>query len=386
MFVSPPSECFHPPMRVDSLTLGAVSDHLIAAWTALVTDAAEPNSFMEHWFVVPSLAYLGNEAAVRLVAVWCGERLIGLIAISTSTSYGRIAIRHTVNWQSVQCFYGAPLIRRGDETQFWTVVLDHLDAADWAPNFLRVMAIEEHGPAHTGLLAAAVKRQRACPTIHRHERAFLSSTLSPDAYLDHALRGKKRKELRRLTHRLDELGTVTHRRFEADDDLDDWIADFLLLEAAGWKGSEGAAFANTTPSEAFFRAIIAGAHDANTLDMLRIDVDGRAIAMLINFIRPPGSYSFKIAYDETFARFSPGVMIEIDNLKSILTDLQVEWMDSCAHENHPMINGLWMERRTLVQVSVPLKGLKRRIIYGACRLLESLSASYRNRKTLWSRA
>jgi len=71
-------------------------------------------------------------------------------------------------------------------------------------------------------------------------------------------------------------------------------------------------------------------------------------------------------------------------LRRILTDSQVKWMDSCAYENHPMINSLWMERRTLVQVSVSLKGTKRRAVYTICRLLETLSAMYRNPKLLWS--
>lgn len=108
--------------------------------------------------------------------------------------------------------------------------------------------------------------------------------------------------------------------------------------------------------------------------------------MLINFIRPPGAYSFKIAYDEALARFSPGVMIEIENLKRFLTDSQAEWMDSCANENHPMINSLWMERRTLVQVAIPLKGVKRRMVYSICRTLETLSALVRQLKMSWSRA
>ena len=73
------------------------------------------------------------------------------------------------------------------------------------------------------------------------------------------------------------------------------------------------------------------------------------------------------------------MLIEIENLKHVLNDLQLGWMDSCATENHPMINSLWVERRNIVQVSVPLHGLKRRAIYTVCRGLESASATLRRR-------
>jgi len=384
VFIPPRLQSLDASIRVDIAAPNALPADLIVAWRALAADAAEPNSFMEPWFAVPALSHLAADETVRILAVWQAQQLIGVIPISTLNNYGRIRVKHTVNWHSVQSFYGAPLIRDSFETPFWSAVLDTLDAATWAPNFLRIMAIEEGGAAHRGLVAAAKLRHRPASTVHRITRALLHSTLSPDAYLDEAVRGKKRKELRRLSNRLSELGSVTHRVLKADDNVNDWMADFLALEAAGWKGSDGAALANTPESEAFFRDIMVGAHEAGTLDMLRIDLDGRAIAMLINFIRPPGSYSFKIAYDEDLARFSPGVMIEIENLRRILTDSQVKWMDSCAYENHPMINSLWMERRTLVQVSVSLNGTKRRAVYTICRLLETLSAMYRNPKLLWS--
>jgi hypothetical protein len=151
----------------------------------------------------------------------------------------------------------------------------------------------------------------------------------------------------------------------------------MQLEAAGWKGVEGAAFANTAQSTKFFEAIMHGAYDAGVLDFQRIDLDGRAIAMLINFIRPPGSFSFKIAYDETLARFSPGVLIELENLTRVLADPNLSWMDSCAAADHPMINSLWRERRKIVQVTVPLKGFRRRTFYLIGRGLERSSAALR---------
>jgi hypothetical protein len=96
--------------------------------------------------------------------------------------------------------------------------------------------------------------------------------------------------------------------------------------------------------------------------------------MLINFRTPPGSWSFKIAYDEDLARFSPGVLIELENLAKVLNDPEIDWMDSCAVQDHSMINSLWAERRSIIQLSVPLSGARRQLIYRTCHAAEQTSA------------
>ncbi len=375
--IPPSSDICVDTVRVDCDDAAALPEALCRAWEQLSADSAEPSCFLEYWFALPSLVYLRDALPVRVLSVWAGGELVGVMPLATAHRYGRIPVRHTVNWQSGQSFYAAPLIRVGWVEPFWRAVIDTLDAAPWAPSFLSIGGIAESGAAHRGLQAVARKRGRPCPIVYRQVRALLASHLEPDAYLDAAIRSKKRKELRRLRNRLDELGVVAFRSLGPYDDLSAWLADFLTLEAGGWKGADGAAFANTPQSTAFFNAMMRGAHAAGTLDFQRIDLDGRTIAMLINFHRPPGSFSFKIAYDETLARFSPGVLIELENVKRVLTNPALEWMDSCAVADHPMINGLWMERRSIVQVSVPLKGARRRMIYTACRALERGSATVR---------
>jgi hypothetical protein len=97
--------------------------------------------------------------------------------------------------------------------------------------------------------------------------------------------------------------------------------------------------------------------------------------MLVNFRLGSGAYSYKIAFDERYARYSPGILIEIDNLRAALSDPTLDWSDSCAAPNHPMIDGIWAERRRIVQFRVGLRGkgitgLRRRVLFGATGLAE----------------
>jgi CelD/BcsL family acetyltransferase involved in cellulose biosynthesis len=364
-------------VAVSAVPAGRIPARLEQAWRELAADAAEPNSYAEIWFAGPSLRHLAGDVEVTLIEAWLhgpGEPLlIGLIPVCVGTGYGRMTVRHVQNWKHFHHFLGTPLVRKGYEQRFWAAVLSHLDAARRAPGFLHVNGLVEDGPVHAGLRAAAAAAGKPLPTVHREVRAALASTLSPAAYYERNVRKKKRKELQRLTNRLAELGQVETRRLGEAGELGPWCDAFLALERAGWKGRAGSALADRPETEAFFRDVVRGAFEAGKLDFLRIDLDGQPIAMLINFLAPPGSFSFKIAFDEAYARFSPGVLIQRENL-DILSRVEIAWMDSCAAENHSMIDSLWGERRAIVRVTVPLKGFRRRLTYAVCRGLEHAGA------------
>ena len=346
--------------------------HPDTSWDAVAARASEPNAFAERWFVEASTRHLDVPADAKMLIVRAEDQLIGMMPVIIAPKYGRMSVRHVENWLHYNSFFGAPLVRRSFETYFWHRALDLLDADSTAPAFLHLVALDGHGPLAQALLRA----RKGSAVVHRSTRAMLQSDLTPTEYYETTVRKKKRKEIGRLQHRLAETGSVNFNRLSNAGDIDMWIDAFLALEASGWKGRDGAALANARDTEGFVRDAMRGAFAAGRLEIIRLDVDGRVIAMLVNFLTAPGSFSFKIAFDEEFARFSPGVLIQLENLK-ILETPQIDWMDSCAVEDHPMINSLWGERREIVRISVPLKGKRRRATFAACRALETASALVR---------
>jgi CelD/BcsL family acetyltransferase involved in cellulose biosynthesis len=363
---APPAPC--GPAARAAIRPAAAARDTASEWSALAARAAEPNPFTEYWFAAASLARFGRDYDLRLVEVRRGARLIGAMLLSIERGYARLPLRFAQNWWHHQMFLDAPQVAAGEEHDFWRAVLAALDEAPWAPNFLHVRGLPENGPLHRALAEV-----RAAPVVHRRVRALLHSDLSPEAYFEQAVRAKKRKELRRQRKRLAEHGEI---RFSVLDDaaaLPAWCDAYLVLEKAGWKGKAGTALACDPRAETFFRDVVAGAFAAGRLQFRRMDVGDRPVAMLVNFLTPPGSYSFKTVFDEDFARFSPGVLLQIENL-DLLERSDIAWMDSCAVEDHPMIDGLWTERRSIVRVTVPLKGARRSLAYGLVRGLERIAA------------
>ena len=361
------------PLTVRVVDPLALSPELAAAWDRLADEASEPNPFAERWCLQSALHLLDPDRNARLVLVrdGSGGPVIGVMPLAAATHYGRIPLRHVTGWTHHNHFHGAPLVRAGFETLFWSILLGWCDAAPWARTLLHVPRLTEDGPLHRALVDVARTRGGEAEAVHREERALLESDLSPEEYWDSAVRAKKRKELRRQANRLADEGVVEFRRWRPGDAIDPWIDAFLDLEARGWKGRAKSALASQSDTQAWFRAILTAAGDAGRLDMRALDLGGRPLAMLVNFLCPPGGFSFKTAFDEDYARFSPGVLLQQANLE-LLDDPRIEWIDSCAAPGHPMIDSVWRERRALVWVNVPLSSASDRLRFAILTKTERL--------------
>ncbi|WP_299323894.1 GNAT family N-acetyltransferase [Parasphingopyxis sp.] len=355
----------------------SLSASIVAQWSVLADQASEPNCFAEGWFLQPSLALLAEPDTVKLAVVTSTSGLlVGLIPLMIETDYGRIPLRHVQNWTHHHSFLDAPLIRRGMEDRFWQILLQSLDETDWATGLLHIRGLPADGRIVRGLERASAALDRPCDVVYRTRRALLRSDKTPDDYWTDTVRKKKRKEMNRLANRLADQGEVRYATLGADEDADPWIGAFLALERQGWKGKNGSAMACEATLAKFFEIVATGAHAAGKLDFHRIDLDGAPIAMLVNFLTAPGGFSYKIAFDERYARYSPGILIERYNLK-ILERRDIEWLDSCAEEGHSMIDSLWAERRDIVRVSVPLGGRRHRAVFRACRSAEDMASRAR---------
>jgi hypothetical protein len=183
--------------------------------------------------------------------------------------------------------------------------------------------------------------------VHKVERAHLQSDVSGDDYLRKTLNSHHLGEFRRLKRRLGDKGTLEYVIARQPDEVRLGIENFLILEASGWKGRAGTAMAVDRYRAAFVRE---AAHRLAENDMCRVHsllLDGKTIASLVVFVERGVAYTWKTAYDEAYAAYSPGMLLMIETTRTHLDDPNIDVTDSCAIPDHPMMNRLWAERRPL---------------------------------------
>ncbi len=339
------------------------SPNFIAAWDDLANNASEPNPFCESWYLRPALEQFDRANAVRMFVLYDGDRMLGLMPLSAEKRYGRWHIPSVQNWLHPNAFLGCPLVRSGYEAAFWRALFDYVDSGALPGLFLHLNGLVIGGPLQSALENMCREQARRMACVQQTERAFLEGNLTPEAYYEEAVRAKKRKEIRRQKNRLSETGELTFTRSDGRTGTDAWANEFLALERRGWKGSEGSALDCVEETRALFMAALSGAAERGRLELLDLRLDGAPLAMLVNFLCAPGGFSYKTAFDEDYARFSPGVLLQIENL-ALLERNDITWCDSCAVEGHPMIDSLWTGRRRIGRYSVAIGGQGRRALFG----------------------
>lgn len=370
------------PIRAALLPVSQAPE-IIAPWRRLCRNLVEENPFFEPWALAPALTAYAD-AKVKIACIWAGVELIGLLPVQAVRGYANLPVAYWETWTHPHCYFGAPLVRRGFSREFFSALFSLLCEGDRARAFLRLRLMDEQGPLASAMKGAGELAGRIVYQAGAYERAALFAGLSADIFLASNIRKKKRKELRRLRNRLEERGRVTVRILTETDRLEEWAEQFLALEDKSWKGQRGTSLKAAGRDALWFQKTLCGARAAGKLHFIRLDLDARPIAMLVSFLSKGAGYSLKICHDPGLARFSPGVMAEIEASQNLLGDPAFNFMDSCAARDHPMINSLWRDRRRITGLNISAVGALSKATLSLCRTLEAMRARLPNGEGLSS--
>lgn len=353
------------------------------SWKDLAARATEPNVFYDPGFALAAIAGLGRTEHVRAVLVWrsappverpCRRRLIGIFPYVERRRWG-LPLVAAEAYIHPFAMSAAPLVDPAYAEEAWGVLYDWLETGGrCTPDAWLFHHLPQDGPGADAMRMAARQRGIALRVIEPRDRAVLHTEGLPPAWLDQTIAPKARKEYRRLRRRLGDLGRLERATASGTQDTGPAVEEFLALEASGWKGRAGTAAAQSPQIAAMFRRLAAAlaGHGQIRVDTLRLD--GRPIAATITLLSGADRWLWKIAYDEAFAAYSPGVLLTLDLTGEALADGKPIRWDSCALPGHPMIDRIWLQRRAYADVLV----FPRRthpLLAGAAASLEALGRS-----------
>jgi CelD/BcsL family acetyltransferase involved in cellulose biosynthesis len=325
-------------------------------WRELAERALEPNVFYEPAFALPAARVFGRDAGA--VLVWSQtqpRRLLGFFPARIERRRYGFNLPVLVGLTHPYGPLGVPLMAREAAEPVIAAWLAHLAGDAALPGFLLLPFLPEDGAFATMLDTIRRRAQMPSADFNRRRRALLEPSGDRSLYLEQALGHRRQKELRRQWRRLSETGAVVVTAATEPAAVAAAIDDFFALEVGGWKGRAGTAAADHDDLHRFMRAAVRGLAAEGKVSINRILVDGRAIAATITLRSGRGASFWKIAYDETFAHFSPGVMLTVALTGELLEEETIERTDSCATANHPMIDRLWRERLALCDRLVALR-------------------------------
>lgn len=370
---------------VETVTSRAALAERVTAWDDLAWNSLEPNPFYEPAMFLPAWERFADDGPTEIALVYRNgvrpqdpPELCGFFPFARERR-GPLTLRTL--WKHIYCFLCTPLVRQGVAVETLRTLCDWLEQDRSGPAVWQLPHVTADGLFQQALVDITLERQTLSHVVHQYNRALLRPAETAEAYCAQTMTCHNRQELRRQRRRLGEQGTVTVRESQPNDDPTPWIEQFLALEAAGWKGREQSALAAAEADSAYFRQIVQCAAGRRQVGFLGLFLNDRPVALKVNFLSGEGSFAFKIAFDEAFAKFSPGVQLELENIDWVHRQPGVRWMDSCAKPGHFMIGRLWGQRRTIQRIWLSTGRRWGDLVVGCVPALQACRRLFRSRTT-----
>lgn len=305
----------------------------------LAERSLEPNPFFLPEFLEPAIQSLGRKD-LRLAIFSDRDELHFFAPVLATASL--LGGRKLGVWTHPYAPLGAPLIDREMPEAVCESLIEHMQTS--GRTVLTIPDLPLRGPAARAL-AAAASRKGYSTTAARQMRPILEPAPEDGAdSFDRMVSMKRRRELDRQLRRLCEAGAVSFMSARSASELDAAFSMFVQLESSGWKGRRGTALQRREPIREFARIAVTqlarNGHAA--IDVLR--VGDKPIAALIRFDYAGLSIPWKIAYDESFAAFSPGKQLMCDETRRWLADPSVVRVDPVCEQDNALVSALWSER------------------------------------------
>ena len=320
----------------------------------LASKSIENNIFFEPEFLQSGIQRI-EDKGVMLMCLWEGNPgaqilrfFMPVVATKAGLPRNRILRSFTHHFAPL----GTPLIHRDNAPEIAENLLRLIgDPELGIPSTIAFDQQRLSGPSVQVLVQAANSMGLQHNTILSYQRAKLqaidTSSMSPQNFVRQSLGKKRLKEYARLLRRLGETNEVTFKVAHTEDSILDAIEGFLTLEACGWKGRSGTALYSLKQIAAFSRQAVSALAKANRCEIHSMKSGDKIIASLICFKTKGEYYTWKIAFDEDYNSYSPGVQIMLKATEYWLERKGFVCADSLASANHSMIDHLWRDRLDL---------------------------------------
>lgn len=343
----------------------------------LVENAVESSPCSEPWMLIPALRYLRGETVIKVVLMYAPVRsataardiLCAVFPLQVKRGYRRLPIAIYSLWNHLYSLFPAPLLHRDCAAECVHALFAWITANTSRSTLLEFPDLRDNS-AFSAVLTNELRTTRRTYSVGTMRRAWYTPRLDAQEY---AATGSKHRTARRQYRHLAALGKVEFDAWQTGIPHQAWIDEFVKLEMSGWKGKAQTAFGCKVSHRAYLDEIVAGAAARGRLMLLALRLDGKLLAMRLNILDEPGSYAFKTAFDEAYAKYSPGMLLELENIRRLHALPAIRWMDSLAVPDNALINRLWHDRVTVTTTLVAPARFPAMLIVSALPLLRAIN-------------
>lgn len=320
------TSCNSRGMRTRVIPIRSLSPADEEAWRDLAARSIEPNPFYEADFLGPACRHLRNGKRIVLLVAEEAGRFHACLPVRPVSLRRILSPPMITSWRNPYGYLGTPLVAPERSAEALNTLLTALRGTSVWPKVVVLELFGDDGPAASALRHAADEQGLTVHVLTSGERAvFRGQDAGPDALPARLKKERqaKARQWRRLCRDWGDPRVVDRAGSKGN------LAEFLAMEASGWKGKAGTALASRAGDAAFYREVTARFAASGRLRLYALETGGKTLALQTNLSASGGLFGWRMAYDEQFARYGPGAQLEL-RVFDLARQSGLHWIDSCA--------------------------------------------------------
>jgi len=355
---APDSACRapHQDLTGEILDSNAMLAHL-PAWEDLCARSAEDNVYYSPRYARALLDHVERDQ-VEFAVVWKRSKIVALLPFTRSKPTIPLLWPSRSAWKTKYNFNSVPLLDRELATEAAEALLELLESVSGGEWIFPDANMQ--GVVAQSLLEAMARKSVPSIIASAYSRAVLETGPTYEDHIRLNISKKRRKSLTRNRRRLEELGEVEFESHTSKDELKHAVDVFLEMELGGWKGQRGTALACNDGTRKFAAEAFSGeeVHSCGRADVLK--VNDTPIAVSLAVLSGRTGFTVKCCYDESYSSYSPGLLLEVEVIRSFLSEKWADRLDSATIEGH-VIEDLWPGRIEVADIVFSLAPRNQRL-------------------------
>jgi CelD/BcsL family acetyltransferase involved in cellulose biosynthesis len=331
------SETVAPKLIIEVLNEQGLRNIEAEQWDELSRNSLDNNPFYGRSFILAGLNTIDRASGLRAVIIRSSDKsqLLGMFPFRLR----RFPLMRAVAATNLYQFCSQPLIHRDYSDAVIAAWTDALETKQF-PHRWSFPHLDLTSRFAQRLSHLAMNKSLRCLPLANYSRARLTrSSRNFAEHLSSTVSKSRVKDIQRSLRRLEELGEVRFERATDPALVTQRIEQFLAVEHAGWKGTAGTSFQSNAEHARFAREAFSHNGGQTCVDSLLLD--GSPIALSVNLRSGETIFTPKCAYDESYRKYSPGLVLEYLIVEAFYASDDCTDMDSSTTVDGHVIQSLW---------------------------------------------
>ncbi len=278
-------------------------------WDTLVRARPRPSPFLLHGWLREWWQHFGEGGELAVHVAYRDGRLVGALPLCVRPRYG-MRVLSFVGGEDASL--ADVLVADGEPPEVASALVDRgvSSGQDFA----------EFSGLSTASRLVAILGPSRLSLVERSEAPVLDLTPGWEQVYASKLSSKKRNHYRRRRRQLAEVGRVDVVVARTEPELEQALDDAFTLHALRWEGRpDGSGFA-TPAGRSFQHAAVRALAPLGVPRIVTLKIDGRPVAFHYYLVLDGRMYVYRIAFDPSFARLSPGVINTLDAIENAASE------------------------------------------------------------------